>query len=135
MTQRLLWLVGGSLSFHPPLVTQVRNVHDYLADFDSEVPLYMKSGQLIRFLGEGTPVPTTSRSSKWTTVPTTTLSLDSAMWSLAKELYQHCYWGQQDLQLVEAWLQDLHNLGYRWEHSLLVLLIYIFWLLIDFQRL
>ena len=114
LTQRLLWLVGGSLSFHPPLVTQVRNVHDYLADFDSEVPLYMKSGQLIQFLEE------------WTPVPTTTPSLDSAMWSLAKELYQHCYWGQQDLQLVEAWLHDLHNLGYRWEHLVQALLFYIF---------
>ena len=42
VTQRLMWLAGGRLAFGPPLVTQHRNVHDYLADFDSEVPLYTK---------------------------------------------------------------------------------------------
>ena len=57
-----------------------------------------QSGQLVRFLGE------------WTTAAAT---LDSAMWSLAKGLYQHCYWGHRDLQLVEAWLHDLHTIGYQ----------------------
>jgi hypothetical protein len=30
------------LAFLSPLVIQERNAHNYLADFDSEIPLYIK---------------------------------------------------------------------------------------------
>ena len=39
-TQRLMWDVGQQLAFSNPFVTQYRNVHNYLADFNSEKPLY-----------------------------------------------------------------------------------------------
>jgi len=31
-------------------VKQVRNAHNYLADFEAELPLYSRAGELVRFL-------------------------------------------------------------------------------------
>ena len=48
--------------------------------------------------------------SHWTTNETT---MDGAMWSLARGMYEHCYWGEEDVTYVSAWLQDLHKVGYK----------------------
>jgi len=97
-TQRLLSLAGASLAFLPPLVKQERNVHDYLADLDSEVPLYMKAGQLVEFLGN------------WT--PNAGLSSAEVVLELGVAMYEHCYWEAGDVSLLAAWLGDLAVLGY-----------------------
>ena len=38
------------LAFSSAWVTQYRNPHDYLADFNSELPLYQQSGALVEVL-------------------------------------------------------------------------------------
>ena len=43
-TQRLLWDIDMRIAFSLPWVTQIRNVHNVLADFNSEVPLYQQAG-------------------------------------------------------------------------------------------
>ena len=35
-----MWDIGQQIAFSNPFVTQYRNVHNYLADFNSEKPLY-----------------------------------------------------------------------------------------------
>ena len=45
-TQRLLWGCGYRVAFAYPWVTQYRNAHNYLADFNSELPLYQQAGAL-----------------------------------------------------------------------------------------
>lgn len=97
-SQRLFSLAGASLAFLPPLVKQDRNVHDYLADLDSEVPLYMKAGQLVDFLSSWSPPPH--------------LSSEQIVTQLAVDLYEHCYWEEGDVELVKAWLADLKTLGH-----------------------
>ena len=42
-TQRLLWDLGMRIAFSLPWVTQIRNVHNILGDFNSEVPLYQQA--------------------------------------------------------------------------------------------
>lgn len=49
-TQRLLWDIGGSLSFMAPTVYQERNEHDLLVDFVDEIDLYTKADVLVPFL-------------------------------------------------------------------------------------
>jgi hypothetical protein len=39
-----------SLAFAAPWVTQVRNSHDYLADFDAELPLYQQASAFVNYL-------------------------------------------------------------------------------------
>jgi hypothetical protein len=50
IAQRLLWDVGHSIAFAPPMVKQLRNPHDPLADMDAEQDLYRKSMALVKFL-------------------------------------------------------------------------------------
>jgi hypothetical protein len=50
MTQTLMERVGQALVFSAPLVAQYRNAHNYLADFNAEQHLYMRSGALVEFL-------------------------------------------------------------------------------------
>lgn len=45
-----IWARGGQLAFTGPSVHQQRNPHDYLADFASEMPLYLDFAQIIAAL-------------------------------------------------------------------------------------
>ena len=51
--QRLYWDIGAKIGFASrPLVVQDRNGHNYIKDFEGENDVYMKSKQLIIFLGQ-----------------------------------------------------------------------------------
>lgn len=45
-----IWARGGRLAFTGPSVHQLRNPHDYLADFASEMPLYLDFDKIIAAL-------------------------------------------------------------------------------------
>jgi len=48
--QRLFWDVGLRVGFAPPWVTQYRNAHNYLADFNSEVRYSLAINHLACYL-------------------------------------------------------------------------------------
>ena len=50
IAQTLLKLTGNTLAFSSPWVDQIRTSHDILADFDSEILLYLQSLELINYL-------------------------------------------------------------------------------------
>jgi hypothetical protein len=50
--QRLLWDLGGSLSFFPASVLQDRNVHDYMLDYLDEAGMYTNTSRLIGLLSD-----------------------------------------------------------------------------------
>ncbi|KAK6051206.1 hypothetical protein COOONC_11289 [Cooperia oncophora] len=52
IAQKLLHMIGETVAFYPPNAVQYRNAHDYLADFEDERDVYLKSGKLIEFLDE-----------------------------------------------------------------------------------
>lgn len=99
MAQPLIWCINSTVAFLPSLVTQYRNAHNYLADFDAEQHLYLRSNQLISFL----------RDWKCTAVVP---SIPSCMELLWAELYQRGYLDLDDVRLVQLWLRDLKDANY-----------------------
>ena len=95
--QRLAKDLGLSLLFASPAVAQVRNVHNYLADFDSEQALYRKADRLIEQLSELT---------------LTGPSLPSRMEALYVYLYERGYIELADVELCQEWLSALISVGY-----------------------
>ncbi len=97
VTQRLLRDIGGGLVFMSPIVTQFRNAHNYLADFQSEEPLYTRTSQLIEDL------------MAWRSdLPTFPGRLE-ALWVM---LYERGYIGISDVSTMQHWINDLINLRY-----------------------
>ena len=95
--QRLAKDLGLGLVFASPAVTQVRNVHNYLADFDSEQALYRKAGRLIEQLSE---------------LALTGPSLPSRMEALYVYLYERGYIELADVEMCQQWLSALISIGY-----------------------
>jgi hypothetical protein len=95
--QRILWDIGGALSFRRPSVDQIRNVHDYLEDFESELQLYSEAGKLTHFLQH------------WTSPAT---SLRDRIYDLFSAMEAHEFIAAGDRELVALWLGDLERIGY-----------------------
>jgi len=96
--QRLAEPLGIELLFTPPVVAQYRNVHNYLADFESENPLYMRSLKLVEQLIDWRP--------RAGTVP----GMIEELWAY---LYERDYIGLNDVLLIQGWIDALLKVGYR----------------------
>ena len=46
IAQRIAWEYNWNILFHGPTVTQERNVHDLMKDFQDEIPGYLNNFQL-----------------------------------------------------------------------------------------
>ena len=97
-TQRLLWDIGSRIAFATPWVTQYRNAHNYLADFNSELPLYQQAGALVDALLAWRPASGT---------------LPGRIEELYILMYECGIVGLADVHLAQAWLADLVKVGYR----------------------
>jgi len=97
--QRLLWEIGGVLTFLPPMVYQERNVHNYLKDFEDEIMLYEQTGRLIKFLLKWKP-----KSEK----------IEEMMKELTKEMGKEGFWKEEEEKIMEAWIEDLKKIGYEY---------------------
>ncbi len=86
------------LIFHPPVVVQYRNDHNYLADFDSEGPLYKESLKLVQQLDT------------WASCLPSLPGRIEELWIM---LYEHGYIAERDVLLLQAWLQSLLLVGYK----------------------
>ncbi|MEC4806707.1 MAG: STELLO glycosyltransferase family protein [Jaaginema sp. PMC 1079.18] len=93
VAQRLLWTTDWGLLFHEPTVYQERNVHDLMRDFEQEIVGYLHNRKIGDALAQ--------------------LDLKSGQENLADNLY--CcyeklvsleYFPAEELNLVQAWLQD-----------------------------
>lgn len=98
--QRLFWDTSLRLVYTPPRVKQLRNAHNYLADFQSESDLYHKAGALVRMLNQ------------WE-CKSTSPSVPECMEQLWIELYERDYFGVADVEQVQRWLKALVRLGYK----------------------
>lgn len=98
ITQRLGRDIGMKLVFSPPIVRQDRNTHNYLADFDSEGPLYKRASKLIHQIDK-----------EWQPKGSSLVARIEELWVF---LYEHGYFEKEDVVLVQAWLQSLIDAGY-----------------------
>ncbi|XP_013389154.1 probable glycosyltransferase STELLO2 [Lingula anatina] len=98
-TVRLLWDIKRSLVFASPWVTQIRNAHNWLADFYAEWDLYFKSTQLAEFLQSWKP-------SRGGNIAHETKELYVA-------LYETTFIESLDVRIIDAWLKDLECMGYK----------------------
>lgn len=55
VAQRLSWELDAHVAFLSPSVYQLRNEHDFLKDFEEEIPLYLNAEKIIEIL-ENTPL-------------------------------------------------------------------------------
>ncbi|CAF1129118.1 unnamed protein product [Rotaria magnacalcarata] len=96
--QRLLWDIGGQLMFGTSTIEQIRNIHSYIKDMDEEYQLYHQSGSFARFL------------SSWSSsLPT----LVQRIMQLANDIAKAGFWNSQEIQIMDAWINDLDFVGYR----------------------
>ena len=101
IAQRIGSEIGMKVVFSTSMVVQFRNSHNYLADFDSENPLYLRSLRLIEQLHEWKPSNQAST------------SLPSLMEELWVFLYEHGYIELKDVILLQLWIDALLTIGYK----------------------
>ncbi|KAI6658415.1 hypothetical protein LOD99_15217 [Oopsacas minuta] len=90
--------LGQHVAFTKAHVTQYRNAHNYLADFNSEIPLYTQATELVKFVVS------------WqSTAPT----LVERMEELAIGFFERGYFEIEDVFGIQHWISDLIELGYR----------------------
>ena len=97
LLQRLMWDLPAHVVFTKPVVTQYRNLHNYLADFNSEIPLYEQAGELVRFITAWQPRAAT---------------LAGRIEELIIALYERNLVEACDVRLAQAWLSDLAHVQY-----------------------
>lgn len=101
IAQRMMHQVGQKLAFTAPIVTQIRNVHSYIADLQAEIPLYTKAHELVKWIYEWKP-PTEGQNH----------SLITAMENLYINLYEIGIIEIDDVLIIQDWLSDLCTLKY-----------------------
>ncbi len=94
IAQRIAWTCGWSLLFHSSTVRQERNAHRLLQDFQDEIPGYLHNAAIVDLLHglelkEGREQISTN--------------LRHCYQSLVEHQFLEC----RELELVEAWLEDL----------------------------
>ncbi len=95
IAQRLLRDTGKRVLISSPLVVQQRNPHDYLADFQAEQDLYLKSEVFIEVLDR--------------------LSLKSGSYAskleqIYVELYERGFIEEQDIYMIQGWILALRSI-------------------------
>jgi len=98
VAQPLLWQQDKLLGFGPATVIQKRNPHNYLKDFESEIPVYLHSERVIDIVSE-------------TLGKTQTASLPEQLLEVYGALHEAEIVTDEELQLLRAWLEDLKTVG------------------------
>jgi len=86
-------LMKCKLVFSSPWVTQIRNSHDYMADFQAELPLYMQTQAFVEFLQSLTGV-------------------HIQLHDIVVEAYEYGILEENDVKLVMAWQRDMKRAEY-----------------------
>lgn len=95
VAQPIMWAHGYKLGFTEATVIQVRNPHDYVKDFESEIPCYLHPNRVIAAVSRAID-------------PTATVAdnLRRAYLELSKENIVT----SQELELLDLWLADVQAL-------------------------
>jgi hypothetical protein len=97
IAQRCLWELGYGLVFHPPEVIQERNVHNFMLDFEQEVPGYLLNQQIVRILAD---LPLASGEA----------AVADNLMTCYESLVAKSVISSAEIPLVKAWLADIDSL-------------------------
>jgi hypothetical protein len=100
VAQRCLWAMGQGVAFHAAEVEQDRNVHDLFRDFEQEIPGYTQNKRICSILMGLALAPGAEAA-------TSNLRLCYAA------LVSAGIFPEKELQLVDAWIDDLARIGVR----------------------
>lgn len=103
MAQKIGRYLNLRFVFSYATVRQDRNAHNYLADFDSEHPLYLEATKLIEQLND------------WILDAN---SIPGKIEQLWVRMYEHGYIEIEDVIMCQAWLQSLIGAGYDFAFNL-----------------
>ena len=104
IAQALLSLKGLHVGFLPrPLVDQDRNAHSYLADLQSEIPLYLRAGTVVNFLDVW-------RQEKIKLGEDKTRSVEDLLEELYIELYERDIVQINDVYSIQRWIAALASI-------------------------
>lgn len=92
VAQPILWAAGYHLGFTSATVVQERNPHDYLKDFQSEIPCYLHAAAVLEAAGS---------------LATTACSIPDNLHRVYRKLAQIGIVPEAELKLLDAWLEDL----------------------------
>jgi hypothetical protein len=92
IAQPILWRSGFQLGFGPATVEQERNDHDYLRDFESEVPMYLHTEQTVE-LASAAAIEGASPSEN--------------LLRVYAALLEHEIVDEKELRLLQAWARDV----------------------------
>jgi hypothetical protein len=98
VAQRCLWELGTGVVFHAAEVWQERNVHSLMRDFQDEIPGYIQNNRIAEILASTPLAPGKA-------------AVAANLKCCYQSLVEHEIFPEKELQLVEAWLQDLMSLA------------------------
>ena len=92
IAQPLMWESGYKLGFTNATAFQERNLHDYLIDFESEIPMYLNSEMVVETAFKKI---------------SSTESMENNLFNIYKGLYENSIVLEEELNLLECWFQAL----------------------------
>jgi len=95
VAQPIMWLYDYHLGFTGPTVVQERNEHDYMKDFESEVPMYLHAENIVHHVSR---------------VISANSSIEDNLTSAYEELVKATIVPETELLTLEAWLSDYANI-------------------------
>jgi hypothetical protein len=97
VAQRCLWELGLGVAFHGPEVTQQRNYHNLLTDFNDEVPGYLHNHAIASLLDGLTLTPNPSE-------------VGNNLRTCYEHLVSHTILPPEELELVNLWLREFEQI-------------------------
>jgi len=94
IAQPIMWLYGYQLGFTNATVIQKRNPHDYMEDFNSEIPMYQNSEKVIELV-----LQSISKSN----------SIETNLYNAYELLLKKGIVYKNELISLEAWIKDIQS--------------------------
>lgn len=95
VAQPLMWNYGYNLGFTTATVTQDRNIHNYMKDFESEIPCFLLPEKIINI---------TKGSIK------KDAKLTDNLFNVYKALFENKIVEEKELEILSSWIEDINRL-------------------------
>ena len=94
VAQPIMWLYNYSLGFTQATVKQERNPHDYMKDFESEIPCYLRGENVIEIISKRI---------------SSSYSINDNLVIAYEELHKNGIVEKKEIVLVKSWINDLQK--------------------------